>query len=122
MNQFEILNQTEEQIEELDILKEFMEYAVSYQKLENVIFNIIISNKGDGQVDYPISLCPLELLILLTLTTRLGLGQRTSGYRFCLGAVASIAQNLTCLGRNFSTGLFLVSCHVLTSNLFSYFT
>lgn len=42
MNQIGIFNETGETIQELGTVKELLEYAVSYEKLENIIFNIII--------------------------------------------------------------------------------
>lgn len=42
MNQIGIFNQTNEEIEELKVIEELMNYAVSYQQLENVIFNVIV--------------------------------------------------------------------------------
>lgn len=42
MNQIGIFNQTKEEIEELKVIEELMNYAVSYQQLENVIFNVIV--------------------------------------------------------------------------------
>lgn len=41
MNEIEIINETNENIEELKDLKSFIDFAVKYLKLENVIFNII---------------------------------------------------------------------------------
>lgn len=42
MNQIGIFNETGETIQELGTVKELLEYAVFYEKLENIIFNIII--------------------------------------------------------------------------------
>lgn len=42
MNQIEFFNTTKEDIPELDKVKELMEFACKYQKLDNVTFNIII--------------------------------------------------------------------------------
>ncbi len=42
MNNFEIFNETDEKIEELDGLKDLLDYALDYLKLNNVEFNIII--------------------------------------------------------------------------------
>ena len=42
MNNFEIFNETDEEIKELDGLKGLLDYALSYLKLNNVEFNIII--------------------------------------------------------------------------------
>ena len=38
---FEIINNTTENIEELEILNKYVEYLVKKEKLENAIFNII---------------------------------------------------------------------------------
>ena len=38
----EIFNQTDEEIEELDIVKEILEFAIKKEKLNNVEFNLII--------------------------------------------------------------------------------
>src|SRR5574344_214869 len=42
MNKIEIFNTTNEEIKELDEIKKLMDYACTYQKLDNVTFNIII--------------------------------------------------------------------------------
>ena len=41
MNEFEIINNTKEELEEINTLDEFVNFALKYLKLENVIFNII---------------------------------------------------------------------------------
>lgn len=46
MNEFEIVNETSEYIEELDELKNVVEYALNYQKIDNAIFNIIIVDEN----------------------------------------------------------------------------
>lgn len=42
MNNFSIINETNEKINELLEVEKFIEFAIEYQKLKNVIFNIII--------------------------------------------------------------------------------
>ncbi len=42
MNKVEIFNQTNEKIVELETIEGLMEYAIKYQKLDNLVFNIII--------------------------------------------------------------------------------
>ena len=42
MNNFEIYNETEEQIEELNGLKDLLDYALNYMKIDNAEFNVII--------------------------------------------------------------------------------
>lgn len=42
MNQIEIFNETNEEIKEIETMKKFIEYASFHNKLENVVFNIII--------------------------------------------------------------------------------
>lgn len=42
MNELEIFNQTEEDISELETVKYVLNYAIKKEKLENVIFNVII--------------------------------------------------------------------------------
>ncbi len=42
LNSYEIINNTKEDIEELKVLEGLLEFALSYLKLENVLFNIII--------------------------------------------------------------------------------
>ena len=42
MNEFEIFNQTDRDIPELEIVKSVLQHAVVKEKLENVIFNVII--------------------------------------------------------------------------------
>jgi len=41
MNEFEIINNTDEDLEEISNLDEFINFALKYLKLEKVIFNII---------------------------------------------------------------------------------
>lgn len=41
MNEFEIINNTKENLEEINNLNEFVNFALNYLKLKNVIFNII---------------------------------------------------------------------------------
>ena len=42
MNRFEIVNETNEQINELEEIKKLVNFALNYQQIENSIFNIII--------------------------------------------------------------------------------
>ena len=42
MNEFEIFNQTDKDIPELETVREVLTHAVLKEKLENVIFNVII--------------------------------------------------------------------------------
>ena len=42
MNSFEIINETNENIIELEEIKKLVEFALNYQEIENSIFNIII--------------------------------------------------------------------------------
>lgn len=42
MNELEIFNQTEEEIDELKVVKDVLNYAIQKEKLENVTFNVII--------------------------------------------------------------------------------
>ena len=42
MNSFEIINETEENIKELEEIKKLVDFALNYQQIENSIFNIII--------------------------------------------------------------------------------
>lgn len=42
MNEFEIINETEEEIEELSKLKDVVGFALKHENIENSIFNIII--------------------------------------------------------------------------------
>ena len=41
MNEFEIFNQTDRDIPELETVKSVLQHAVVKEKLENVIFNVI---------------------------------------------------------------------------------
>ena len=41
MNEFEIINNTEENLEEINNLNKFIDFALKYLKLKKVIFNII---------------------------------------------------------------------------------
>ena len=42
MSELEIFNQTDEEIDELETVKRVLNYAIKKEKLENVIFNVII--------------------------------------------------------------------------------
>ena len=42
MNSFEIVNETKENVIELEEIKKLVEFALEYRKIENAIFNIII--------------------------------------------------------------------------------
>lgn len=42
MNKYEIINETKEEIEELDKIKELLDFALKKEKLDNVEFNVII--------------------------------------------------------------------------------
>lgn len=42
MNELEIFNQTDEEISELETVKDVLNYTIKKEKLENVIFNVII--------------------------------------------------------------------------------
>ena len=42
MNNFEIFNETDEKIEELETLKPLLDFALDYLKIKNAEFNIII--------------------------------------------------------------------------------
>ena len=42
MNSFEIINETEENIKELEEIKKLVEFALNYKQIQNSIFNIII--------------------------------------------------------------------------------
>lgn len=50
MNNFEIINETDEQISELEIVKDVINYALKQQKVVNSMFNIIIVN--DEKIHY----------------------------------------------------------------------
>ncbi len=50
--EIEVFNETEEDVKELPLLKEFLYNACSYEKLDNVIFNVIIvDNKKIRQLN-----------------------------------------------------------------------
>ena len=42
MNSFEIINETEENIKELNEIKKLVDFALNFQQIQNAIFNIII--------------------------------------------------------------------------------
>lgn len=42
MNKFEIINETEEKIKEIDEINKVVEFALKYQNIDSAIFNIII--------------------------------------------------------------------------------
>lgn len=45
MNSFEIINETNEKIDELEILKGVINYALKHQNINNSMFNIIITDE-----------------------------------------------------------------------------
>ena len=47
MNQIEVINETEETIDELKTISELLEYAVRFEKLNNVTFNVIIVDNDE---------------------------------------------------------------------------
>ena len=47
MNGFEIINNTTEEIKEIEKVKDLVEFALKYQKINNAIFNIIIVDKQE---------------------------------------------------------------------------
>ena len=47
MNEFEIINNTEEEIKELEQVKDLVEFALKYQNINNAIFNIIIVSENE---------------------------------------------------------------------------
>ena len=42
MNNFEIINETNENIKELEEIKQLVNFALEYQKIDNAVFNIVI--------------------------------------------------------------------------------
>jgi len=42
MNKFEIINETKEEVKELEEIKKVIDFALKYQNIDNAIFNIII--------------------------------------------------------------------------------
>ncbi|MDD3996052.1 MAG: rRNA maturation RNase YbeY, partial [Bacilli bacterium] len=44
MNNIEIFNETNKEIKELDIIKELINFAIDYEKLNNIVFNVILVN------------------------------------------------------------------------------
>lgn len=47
LNQYELVNNTDERLEEIDSLKDFIDFSISYLKLEHVLFNVIIINNDE---------------------------------------------------------------------------
>lgn len=45
MNNYEIFNETNEEIKELEEVKKLVDFALDYQKIKNSMFNIIIVNE-----------------------------------------------------------------------------
>ena len=45
MNKYEIINETSEEISELEKIKGLIDFALKYNEIENAIFNIIIVNE-----------------------------------------------------------------------------
>ena len=46
MNKYEIINETNEEIKELEEINNVVEFALKYQKINNAIFNIIIVDEN----------------------------------------------------------------------------
>ena len=52
MNNYEIINNTDEKLKEIDELSNFVDFALKYLKLENVLFNIIfVDNEYIHQIN-----------------------------------------------------------------------
>ena len=49
MNNFEIINETNEKIDEIDVLKDVINYALKHQNINNSVFNIIITDENKIQ-------------------------------------------------------------------------
>lgn len=49
MNNYEIINETSEEIKELEEVKKLVDFTLDYQKVKNSIFNIIIVNQDKIQ-------------------------------------------------------------------------
>lgn len=49
MNSFEVINETGENIVELDEIKKLVDFALEYQKIDNSVFNIIIVDEDKIQ-------------------------------------------------------------------------
>lgn len=47
MNEYELIKNVDEEIEELNEVKKFIDFALYYLKLENVVFNIIIIDNDE---------------------------------------------------------------------------
>ncbi|MBR6690141.1 MAG: rRNA maturation RNase YbeY [Bacilli bacterium] len=45
MNNYEIINETNEEIKEIEDIKKLIDFALKYQKVNNAIFNVIIVNE-----------------------------------------------------------------------------
>ena len=45
MNEFEIINETDEKINELSTIEDFINFALKYMNIDKSIFNIIIVDK-----------------------------------------------------------------------------
>lgn len=44
MNNIEIFNETTKEIKEIDIIKKLISFAIDYEKLNNIVFNVILVN------------------------------------------------------------------------------
>ena len=42
LNQYELINNTDEKLKEIESLRDFIDFAITYLKLEHVVFNVII--------------------------------------------------------------------------------
>ncbi len=47
MNQYELINNTDEKLKEIESLRDFIDFAITYLKLEHVVFNVIIINNEE---------------------------------------------------------------------------
>lgn len=44
MNNIEIFNESNKEIEDIDIIKKLINFAIDYEKLNNIVFNVILVN------------------------------------------------------------------------------
>ncbi len=47
LNQYELINNTDEKLKEIESLRDFIDFAITYLKLEHVVFNVIIINNEE---------------------------------------------------------------------------
>ena len=66
LNQYELINNTDEKLKEIESLRDFIDFAITYLKLEHVVFNVIIINNEEiHRMSIVVWIDPQMLFLLL---------------------------------------------------------